>query len=509
MANTPWDDVDIYNGPLFHVRESAGTTDDDLWAFRRLTGQDRPDQLDEGAYDKYQRLSSWLYYQNPLARRLCDVVTDMCLGGGIKVEVDQSKTKDVGVRKVKEFIDRFRTSPVNEFDIRLPGLFTQLSTVNGELFLPVFVNPTNGDLALGYLENHLVSKVEFDPVNRMKAIGVVQPPAIIGEKPIWWNVVQAEDNGEEVIYPPHPSFERDIEIRRAPVDYVYGGELLYFKTNVLGSGRGRSALEPALDWLHAYDNFLFGDLRNANLQAAFVWDVSITGATGPELKAKRDEIMKNPPRPGEVNIHNEKEIWQALSPNLNAADHTELGIQVKKVIGLSVGLPPHLIGAENDTNRTSSVSSDVPFIRRMEQRQQLLMYLVGVIYDYQLDQKKHSQLLSGVERPYPYRLVPPKLNANELVGQAEALYNITQSILDSTRNRITSLNDGRRIWYNYGLSEVDIPDDIEEQIESEIKSGKLPDIVKNEQEEVKAKAKQAKDGSVAGRGLRAKSISGR
>jgi hypothetical protein len=509
-AREVWEDTPLYNGPLQRGTEAAGSSDEDLWAFRRLTGSDKPADLDETTYERYQNLAVWLYYQNPPARRLCDVVTDMVLGGGVNIETDKQMLSDVNAGKVKELIDRFRLNPDNSLDTRLHSMFTILSAVNGELFLPVFITPANGDVIIGHLENYYVTRVQFDPKNRMKALGVVQRTDEVGKDPYWWNVVNAEQGAKEVMFPVHPDLDIRDKAERAPAGYRYAGELLYFRANVLGTGRGRSALEPALDWLHAYDNFLFGDLRNANLQSAFVWDVTINGATKPELVAKAEEIRKMPPRHGEVNVHNENEIWAAISPNLNAATHTELGVQVKKIIGMAMGLPSHLVGAEGDTNRTTSVSSDIPFLRRMEQRQRLLDYMISTLIDYQLDQKRHVNILKG-ERPYPYRTILPRLTAVEVVGQAEALYNITQSMLDAGQNRILPLSEQRRILYGYGLGEPDVPDGLDDQVEKEIREGHLPDKVQAEKDAAQAKAAGPNNGTDSGakRGLRAKSITGR
>lgn len=546
-TSAPWKSVPVYSGPL-RARETTGATDDDLWAFRRLSGDgDRPWDLDQTTFERFQRLAGWLYYQNPLARRLCDVSTDMILGAGVNIDVEKAKADTVttitpktrgrkgatspdGVSKVKELVSRFLDHPANEFDIRLPGLFTALNTVYGELFLPAFVSPANGDVALGYLEHHLVQDVIFNPNNRMEALAVIQRAPGPGKKPLWWNVIRAEQGTDTPMFPAHPDLglntgavgqDPDAEnpaAAKVPQEFTYAGELFYFRTNVIGPGRGRSALEPALDWLHAYDNFLFGDLRNANMQAAFVWDVTIEDADVITCQAKAGEIAKNPPRPGEVNIHNQKEKWEALSPNLNSASHTELGVQVKKVIGLAMGLPPHLIGAEDSTNRTTSVSADVPFLRRMEQKQRLLHYMVKTILDYQLDQKSHVGVLKDAMRPYPYRIVLPNLSAGEMVGMAEALYNITQSIIAAMENGVTSATDARRVWYAYGLQEADIPEGLADQIEQEREDGLLPDPVQIKKDELAMKAAgppglagsgaPKTPGPVAGRVQRAKTSSG-
>jgi hypothetical protein len=394
------------------------------------------------------------------------------LGGGVNVDLEKNRYGDNSAQEVKDLIDRFLEHPLVEFDLRLTGMFTLLANVLGELFIPVFVAPENGDVALGFLEYHQVREVVFNPHNRMEAIGVVQVPPGGGQQPIWWNVIRAEQGQDTPMFPKHPGFSP--KEPAVPEGYTYGGEIMYFRTNTLGSGRGRSSLEPCLDWLHAYDQFLFGDLRNANLQAAFVWDVEIQDATESELERRAEEIRLNPPRPGEVNFHNQREKWQALSPNLNASSHAQLGSQVKRVIGLALGLPSHLIGAEEGVNRTTSMSSDMPMVRRMERLQRLLRHVVKTIVDYQLDQKVHANLLSH-PRPYPYRIVLPQLTSGEIAAQAEALLNITNAVTAAMQNRVVGVEEARRVWYAYGLTEPDVPRELGEQVEEDIKNGFLPD----------------------------------
>lgn len=493
----------FYDGPLVttsYARESAGATDADIHAFRRISGgDDRPDSLDQQTFERYQRLASWLYYQNPLARRLCDVVTDMVHGGGIKIDVEKTQLEDDDAKHVKELIDRFLTHPATEFDLRLPGFFTTLASVTGELFLPAFVHPVNGDLALGYLEHHQIDDIRWNPNNRLEPVAVIQRDPGGGTRKRWWNVIRARQGADNPMFPAHPSLSSETPalpdgqatdmptLTNVPDDYDYAGELFYFRTNTIGTGRGRSRLEPALDWLHAYDNFLFGDLRNANMQAAFVWDVTIEGADLPALQEKAAQIRANPPRPGEVNVHNEKETWEALSPNLNAASHAELGVQVKKVIGLSMGLPPHLIGAEDNTNRSSGASSDIPFLRRMEQMQRLLRYVVQTILDYQLDQKYHAKVLPEMTRPYPYTIVLPSLTAGEIVGKAEALFNMTESVLAAVEKGVTCMSEARRIWYTLGLGEEDVPADLDKKVKQDRDTGLVLDPVKQAEKELEAK----------------------
>ncbi len=99
--------------------------------------------------------------------------------------------------------------------------------------------------------------------------------------------------------------------------------------------------------------------------------------------------------------------------------------------------------------------------------------------DYQLDQKKHLGLLTGdVTRPYPYRVVLPPVTLGNVVALAEALYNITNSLIEAKNEGVTSQADAQRIWYAYGLQESGAPETLNAQIEAEREAGLLIDPVK-------------------------------
>lgn len=493
----PWALVPVLPARQMQSLESdpyvqAGTTDADISMFRRITSTQKPDSLSPATFRRYQGLSAWLYYQNPLARHICQGRTSMCLGGGFNI--DTQRDDQSSETNVRELLDRFLDNPINSLQIRFPEYFTQLASVLGELFLPIFVQPQSGDVSIGYLEPSLVVDVLFEPGNRSQARSVIQRSAVPGEKPYLWRVIQAEMTPDGAMFPPHPAIGGSVTRQVGAQDpgipewsplsteeaskYQYAGEILYFTANKFGTGRGRSLLEPVLDWLHVYDSFLFSDVRNANLQSAFVWDITLAGADGPSLKKRTAEIQMNPPTPGCTRVHNDKEKWEAVTPRITGAANSDLGAQVKRVIGMGVGLPSHMIGAEDGTNRTTANSTDTPFIREMEQCQNLGYHLLRTLCDYQLDQKKHMGLLQGVvSRPYPYRVVLPPVTLGAVVALAEALFNITNSLIEAKNEGITSLADSQRIWYAYGLQESGAPETLNDQIRSERAAGMLIDPV--------------------------------
>ena len=431
------------------TRESLAHDEDD-WMYRRLSGQDRVGDLDHTTRARFQRLARWLYHSNPLARRVCDLPVDYLLGGGVGF---QTTIEGAAGEALKGAIERFWEHPQNRFAERLPLWFTEYSEVFGELFLPAFINRQSGDVALGYLAPEQINEVWWNPDNALEATAAVQLPVEPGGKPVFWSVIRGQPGDGAASYPPHPDLAAGAERFRQAPDFdperhEWGGALFYFRANGLATGRGRSALEPMLDWVHAYDQFLFGDLRNANLQGAFVWDVECEGLDGAALQRKADEIRKNPPRPGEVRVHNSSEKWQAITPRLHGEDHAGLGTQVKRVIGIGAGLPSHLVGAEDDVNRATAESSSLPFLRRMERRQERLRDLIETLVDYQLDQRGHVHgTRSGLPgRPYAYETVLPEVCVEDGLHAADCLAKLADGLGAAVRNGFLSKDEARRIW---------------------------------------------------------------
>jgi len=430
------------------TRESLAS-DPDEWMYRRLSGQDRAGELDARTLARFQRLARWLYHSNPVARRVCDLPVDYLLGGGVRFEVTAD---DEAGAALEAAIDRFGEHPQNRFAERLPLWFAEQSEVFGELFLPAFVNRQSGDVALGYLAPEQILEVRWNDENALEATGAVQYAPQGGAKPVFWSVIRAAPGERAARFPAHPDLAEAGPPEGAagdgfdPSEHEWGGVLFYFRANCLATGRGRSVLEPLFDWVHAYDHYLFNDLRNANLQGAFVWDVECKGLDGAALRQKAEEIRKTPPRPGEVLVHNESERWMALAPRLNASDHTALGTQVKRMIGMGAGLPSHLVAAEDDVNRATAQSADLPFLRRMERRRERLRDLVRTVVDYQLDQKGYARPGSAPPRPYPYAVLLPDVCAEDAAHSARCLRTRTEALAKAIDAGLVDAEEAKRQW---------------------------------------------------------------
>lgn len=349
-------------------REAAGATiDDDEEGWRRLTGDSLRD-LAPVTQQRAREISAWLWQANLMANRIIELPLAFLLAEGVKLQV---KDEDA-----QATLRRFWVDPINNMDIKLVKRVRELALF-GEQCYPAFVNEISGAVRLGYLDPANIQEVITDPDNPEQPIGVITTRDKKGRYRRYRVIV----NGPEDVFT-----QRTQEIRAGFAD----GDCFYFTVNSLSSGvRGRPDLLAAADWLDAYDDFLFGELDRAKFLRAFVWDVSLKGADPDTVKKRAGEI--SPPGPNSVRVHNDSEVWNAVTPGLQAGDTSESARLLRNhVLGGST-LPEHWFGGGGDVNRATGDSMGEPTFKVFSMRQRDIKYVLEEIGRFVLRQKSIAE----------------------------------------------------------------------------------------------------------------------
>ena len=240
-------------------------------------------------------LAVYLWKTNPLANRLVELPLAYLLAEGVRLTVPDEEAQG--------WINAFWRDPINRMDIKLPKKMRELS-LYGEQCWPAFVNEANGHVRLGYLDPGQIENVVTDPDNIEQPIGIVTVRNRHGVKRRYRIIV----NGPEDVFT-----ERTRQIRESFGD----GDCFYFPVNNLSNAtRGHSDLLAQMDWLDAYDHALFGEVERWDFLRAFIYDVTLKGATPEEVEKRAGRIA--PPKPGSVRVHNDGEQWEALAPSLGS-----------------------------------------------------------------------------------------------------------------------------------------------------------------------------------------------
>lgn len=349
--------------PKSRFVEAAGSTVDDEEGWRRLTGDARRD-LSPMTRTRMQELAVYLWRTNPLANRLVELPVAYLLADGVTLGVPDEEAQG--------WLDAFWHDPINNMPIKLPKKVRELA-LYGEQCWPTFVNEVNGHVRLGYLDPGLIETVVTDPDNIEQPIGIVVRRDKKGRQRRYKVIV----NGPEEVFG-----ERAREIRETFAD----GEAFYFAINDLSNTtRGNSDLLAEMDWLDAYDKAMFGELERWDFLRAFIYDVTLKGATPDEVEARARKIA--PPAPGSVRVHNDSETWQALAPDLGSYESGNNARLFRNHILGGMTIPEHWFGGGGDVNRATAGEMGEPTVKMFTMRQTFLGYVLETLGAYQIRQR--------------------------------------------------------------------------------------------------------------------------
>ncbi|GJM12785.1 MAG: hypothetical protein DHS20C12_11880 [Pseudohongiella sp.] len=390
------------------VIEAAGSSiDADDYLYKPLTGDNKRD-LSAMNQQRMQKLATYLWESNPLADRLIELPVAFILGDGIRLTHPDPDCQ--------ELLDNFWKDPINRMDLTIEDKVRELA-IFGEQCYPTFVNEHDGHVRLGGLDPANIATIVQDPDNSLIPIGVVTVKDKKGIRKKYRIIINAD---EDVFT------ERTQRIREQEFS---DGDCFYFRIRGLSNGgRGRSDLLPSMDWLDGYDQFLFGELDRVDQLRAFLWDVMITGASQEECEQRARDLVV--PKSGGTRVHNESEVWQALSPDLNAQDTTESARLFRNHILGGSTLPEHWFGGGGDVNRSTAGEMDEPTFKILGQRQRRVRSILIEMGKYQLRQAGIAQgKTAWVEAADDVACEVPEMVNRDTTKYASALQQVAGAIV--------------------------------------------------------------------------------
>lgn len=394
------------------VREAAAVQSKDEPGWTRLTGDGtgRYNERDLAplAQDRMVKLAEYLWQSNLLANRLIELTLAYLLAEGVTLQC-----KDDEHQKV---LDRFWNDPINNWPMKLEPRVRELFLAGEQCYI-CHVNEGSGMVRLGYLDPRQISTVVMDPDNPEQPIGVVTRKDTKGRYNKFRVVVLGDD--AELFT------QRTAQIRE---NDFQDGECFLFQINKLPSGtRGRSDLLGQMDWLDAYDNFLFDEIDRIGFLRAFAWDVTMTGAD--EDKVKEFEKTFTPPAPNSTFVHNDSVKLEAKSPNLQAADTSTSARLLRNHVLGGATVPEHWFGGGGDVNRAAASEMGEPTFKVLTSRQTKLKLMLEEIGRYVLMQSDRSGDTPDWSDPaWQVTAVFPELINADLTKFAAAMQGVVNAV---------------------------------------------------------------------------------
>ena len=351
------------------VREAAAVQGDrdDAGGWRRLSGDGLASinerDLEPMAQDRMQKLAEYLWQSNLLANRLVELPLAYLLAEGVALQcVDDEH---------QALLNAFWSDPINNWPMKLEQRVRALGLLGEQCYI-ANVREGDGFVRLGYLDPRQIATVVNDPDNPEQPIGVVTKRDNRGRQYKYRVIVLGED--AELFS------ERTQRIR---AEDFSDGEVLLFQLNKFPNGsRGRSDLLGQMDWLDAYDDFLFSELDRIDYLRRFVWDVTMTGADDAAVKKYEKEFV--PPGPNSVFVHNDQVKLEPKTPGLQAADTSQSARLLRNHVLGGATVPELWFGGGGDVNRASASEMGEPTFKMYSMRQGFLKRMLEEIGRYVL-----------------------------------------------------------------------------------------------------------------------------
>ena len=222
--------------------------------------------------------------------------------------------------------------------------------------------------------------------------------------------------------------ERARAIRETMAD---GDAFLFQRNRLMCGARGRSDLLAAIDWLDAYERFLYGETDRADFLRAFVWDVTLTGADDEAVAKRAREIAA--PAPGSIRVHNESETWQTVAPQVGLYESAAGARLFRNHVLSGLGWPEHWFGGGGDVNRATAAEMGDPAFKALTLRQSewsaILEEVGAYVIRTRLDPTRRPAL--DIENPDPDLAVSvewPEMVTRDASRHATALAQVTGAV---------------------------------------------------------------------------------
>ncbi len=398
-------------GPAAALREASNPADEP--GYRRLTGDGLGSHNERDLMplqqDRMARLAEYLWQSNLLANRLIEVPLAYLLAEGVSLQCAHPEHQQI--------LDGFWKDPINNWPLKLTARVRALALLGEQCYI-ARVNEASGAVRLGYLDPRQIDKVEMDPDNPEQAIGVITKKDAAGNCHKYKVIVLGDDADLFT--------QRTAEMRAT--DFPDGQCLLYQVNKFPNGSRGRSDLLGQMDWLDAYDEFLFNEIDRIGYLRSFVWDVTLTGAD--EVLVEKFQKSFKAPLPNSHFVHNDQVSLEAKSPDLKSADTSESARLLRNHVLGGATVPEHWFGGGGDVNRSSASEMGEPTFKVYSARQGVLKLMLEEIGRFVLWQSSRTGEPDWGDAKWQVTAKFPELVNRDITKFASAMQTVaTTSIL--------------------------------------------------------------------------------
>jgi len=391
------------------VQEYVSRAEEDMY-FRRMGAHPYAKDLPPSSYDELHSEAYEAYTGNPLAFRCIEIIVSYVWGQGAGIKARDERIKHI----VDEFWERNKMERKGRDICREYYLY-------GEQFIRWLDGGTIWQLDPSTIDEIETASGNVQIVRRVHQVDVVSGGAGPGT---WFDVPE---------------------------------EVQHFAVNKVSNAvRGRSTLWVMLPWLRRYKDWLTDRVRLNKARAAWMWLVKVQGASQKELDA-RAAMFGQPPEPGSVMFHNEREEWVATGPNVEARDVWHDGHALKLMIAVGAGVPIHWLSEVASGTRAVAAEMGGPTLRTFESYRADFKFLLREIIDKELTRVLGPQA-EGIGH---YQIIFPELEPKDALEVARSLSALMDALREAVDRGWISNETAQQWLFEFSGHRVDFEVEIE------------------------------------------------
>lgn len=393
---------DVVKEEIHKARMSLPITssyDPDGDGYRRLAGGGGP-ALRDLIYTDQDRMFEVAYFmfdQSAMTKRLAAMDRGFIFGESFTVTSEDEA--------VQEIIDAFLDG--NGLIRKYPDRAMWLSLL-GEQIWPVEVNPANGFVKLKYEDPSLIKEVFVRPddVEERLAVELRGRYGLSGRR-------------MQIIRP-------DEDFRSKTFGRLMGDCFFWTVNAPPNSARGRSDFLTLFDWIDSLERYGFNYLERAELMLNFVWDVTLKGMNEEEI---RNWLRDNPPpTPGSQRAHNEQVEWDAVAPDLKAADMTSGFNMGKSFIMGAAGRPDSWFGGGGKAYQTEAEQFGQVPIKDLDERQKYHGEILTRLVQFAVDQAVIRRRLNPQRAEAGFTVRMPEISRKDLAKMVNGIPQLSTAL---------------------------------------------------------------------------------
>lgn len=365
--------------------------------YRRLGSGDTMRELAGLSQGRMFEVAYFMMDSSAMTKRLAKMDKSFLFAEPITVDSDDDN--------VQEILDRLWTDAFRK--IEFPNLMMWLSVL-GEQCWPVDVNPANGAIEIFYADPAIIKDVHVFAKN------VKQPVRVdfmgSGGRP-----------GKKM-----PIIRKDKNSLSQTFGRLVGEGFFWAINHPPNAVRGRSDFLTLFDWIDALERYGYNYLERAEFLLNFIWDITLKGMNEEEI---RQWLKDNPaPEPGSQRAHNEQVEWQAVSPDLKAADFTQGFDMGKGFVMGAAGRPDSWFGSGGKAYQTEAEQFGQVPIKDLDERQVLIGTIAEDITQFAVDQAVIAGRLSEKQAEAGFTVNLPEISKKNLANAMNAVPQFTTAM---------------------------------------------------------------------------------